>query len=305
MALTPQAKAFLDVINAGPPLHTLPVADLRALALPTMAAATSTVVDTLHIPSPDGHTIRVKRYRPAGDTGALPALLYFFGGCWVIGAIEKYAATCSRLAEAAHCVVLCVDYRQAPEHPFPAATDDAYDVTHWAHEHAAELGIDADRIAVGGDSAGGNLAAVTAVRARDAGLALAAQLLVYPAVRHCTPASGTWIENGEGLLLTWTMMDHYSRLYVPNEADRRHPHYAVALTEDLSKLPAAVVITAEYDPLRGEGEDYAAQLRRAGVRTELWHYDGMIHGFWGLSVMDEGEAVVLRAGAWLRHQLHG
>jgi len=304
MALTAQAKGFLDVINAGPPLHTLPLADLRALALPTIPAATSTVVESLSVPSPEGHLIPIRVYRPAGDTGPLPALLYFFGGCWVIGALDRCAATCSRLAAAANCIVLCVDYRQAPEHPFPAATNDAYESTRWVHEHAVDLGIDADRIAVGGDSAGGNLATVTAVRARDAGIGLAAQLLVYPAVRHCTPASGTWVENGEGYLLTWAMMDHYSRLYVPQETDRCHPHYAVALTQDLSRLPAAVVITAEYDPLRGEGEDYAKQLADAGVRTELWRYDGVIHGFWGLSVMDEGEAAVVRAGEWLRRELH-
>jgi acetyl esterase len=300
MTLTAQAKGFLDAINAGPALHTLPIEDIRALELPAIDPATSTVVETSNVPSAEGFNIPVVIYRPASANGSLPALIYLFGGCWVVGAVEKYRAVCSRLAELAHCVVICVDYRQAPEHPFPAATNDAYEVTRWVYAHGNEIGIDPTRIAVGGDSAGGNLAAVTAVRARDSGITLVAQLLVYPAVRHCTPATGSWVENGEGHLLTWEMMDHYSRLYVPNVADRTHPHYAVALTPDLSRLPPAVIITAEYDPLRDEGEAYAQQLCEAGVKTDLWRYDGVIHGFWGLAVMDEGEASVIRAGDWLR-----
>ena len=175
--------------------------------------------------------------------------------------------------------------------------------TTWVFEHADELGIDADRIAIGGDSAGGNLSAVTTVRTRN-DLNLAAQLLIYPVTLYHDPLLPSHVENAEGYMLTIAAMDWFMDHYLPDESYRTHPLFAVGLTEDLTDLPPALVITAQYDPLRDDGEAYAARLRDAGVEVEYWRYDGMIHGFYGMFGVDKGAEALSRSAAWLKETLN-
>jgi acetyl esterase len=211
-------------------------------------------------------------------------LAYFHGGGFVYCSLETHDNTCRRLANATGATVVSVDYRLAPEHAFPAAADDCLAATRWVHDHADELGGDPARLAVGGDSAGGNLAAVTALRARDeGGPALVAQLLVYPVI---DAACGTlsFDENGEGYFLEAPTMRWFWEQYLAG-ADGRHPHASPCNAADLSGLPPAVVVTAEFDVLRDEGEHYAELLRAAGVDARSHRYDGMIHGFFSIPML--------------------
>ncbi len=232
------------------------------------------------VPGSD-HEIPVRVYRPAPERGQ-PLVVFFHGGGWVLGDIETHDHSCRELASRSRCIVASVDYRLAPEHPFPAAVDDAFASLVWLADHAAELGADSARLAVAGDSAGGNLAAVCTMLARDArGPALRFQLLVYPAVdaRMATPSIE---ENAVGYLLTKADMEwfygHYAGSAVRDDDWRLSP----GLAEDLAGLPPALVLTAEYDPLRDEGETYAARLREAGVEVTSIRYPGLVHGFFGM-----------------------
>ena len=226
----------------------------------------------------------------------------FHGGGWIGGDLDGHEPICCNLCAGAGCVVVSVEYRLAPEHRFPAAADDCLLATRWAAEHAPELNADPARMAVGGDSAGGNLAAVTAVRLRDeGGPRLAGQLLLYPVTEYHTPGTPSYQQNAEGFGLTRTAMEWFWELYLTNTSDALHPHASPLRAADMSGLPPALVITAEYDPLRDEGERYAERLRQAGVLTRLSRYDGMIHGFLGLTGMvDKADAAVTEACAWLR-----
>lgn len=244
---------------------------------------------------PDVHAVEdrlaanvpVRIYRPSAATD-LPALVYFHGGGWVIGDLETHDNVCRNLTNAAGCVVIATDYRLAPEHPWPAALDDCLAVTTWAADHAAELGIDANRIAVGGDSAGGNLAACVCLKARDeAGPAIAHQLLIYP-VTDSSLDTASYRDNAEGYMLTRAGMEWFFGHYVPNEQDRDNPMVAPLRAGNYAALPPATVITAEFDPLRDEGEAFAAKLDAAGVPTASRRFDGMIHGFFGMTDLIEG-----------------
>jgi len=306
MPLDPQAKAFLDQMATmtGPPLHALPVADARALmqAMVAMSAPNDlplASVENRTIPGPAG-AIPVRLYTPTGG-GSLPLLVYFHGGGWVLGGLDTHDTPCRELAHGAGCAVLSVDYRLAPEHRFPAAADDCYAAVVWAAANASAIGIDAARIAVGGDSAGGNLTCVTALQARDkGGPALRFQLPVYPVTNHSfdTPS---YRENATGYLLDTDAMAWFWGHYLATERDGEHPYASPLRAADLGGLPPALVITAEFDPLRDEGEAYAKRLREAGVPTELRRYDGMIHGFFGMSaIMDKAKAAIADASAALR-----
>jgi acetyl esterase len=303
MALDPQARAVLDQLasTGGGPLSSYPVEGARRL-MDAMAAMSGPGEDVAHvedrrIPGPAGD-IPTRLYRPAGE--ALPLLVYFHGGGWVLGGLETHDALCRALANASGCAVLAVDYRLAPEHRYPAAADDCYAATVWAVANARALGADPARVAIGGDSAGGNLTAVTALRARDQGTPrLKVQLLIYPATDH---AYGTvsYRENGEGYLLTHADMvwfwDHYL-----GDDDGYDPYASPLRAEDLSGLPPALVITAGFDPLRDEGEAYAHRLQEAGGSVTLTRYDGMIHGFFGMGAqLDAGKAAVAEAARFLR-----
>jgi acetyl esterase len=222
-------------------------------------------------------TLRV--YRPTGVAKPSPALMFFHGGGWVVGDLDTHDGSCRALANAARCVVVSVDYRLAPEHKYPAAADDAYAATMWVREHAAVLGINARRVAVAGDSAGGNLAAVVALMTRDRGQPpLAMQVLIYP-ITDCDLDTPSYQEFADGYMLTRGAMKWFWRQYLSREDEALEPYASPAQAADLRGLPRALVITAEYDPLRDEAEAYARRLEAAGVPTRLTRYDGQIHGF--------------------------
>jgi acetyl esterase len=244
--------------------------------------------------------ISVRIYTPAGST-PFPVLVYLHGGGWVIGNLDTHDGTCRALANAAGCVIVSVDYRLAPEHRFPAAPEDAYAATQWVATNAASIGADPSRIAVGGDSAGGNLSAVVALMARDrGGPSLCFQLLVYP-VTDGTTQSASYRDNADGYFLTKDMMEWFWNHYVRDAADRRHAYASPLRAESLNGVPPALVITAEFDPLRDEGEAYAARLREVGVPVVLTRYDGMIHGFFGMGAMlSQGTSAINEAAASLR-----
>ena len=223
--------------------------------------------------------IPIRIYRPNDDRD-LPLLMWFHGGGWVLGDLDTGEFKCRKLAHDVGCVVVSVDYRCAPETPFPGAIDDCFAATLWASS-AEELGIDPSRIAVAGDSAGGNLAACVALRARDAGLNLVFQLLVYPVI-EANFDRDSYSENAEGYLLTASAMKWFWNCYVPNIADRKQPDVAPICASDLSGLPPALVMTAEFDPLRDEAEDYGHALKAAGVDTVTRRYIGMTHAFYML-----------------------
>lgn len=307
MPLDPQARAMLDQLAALglPPMHTLTPeaarvmsAARRSLAQPEEVAH----VTDREVPGPHG-PIPIRVYTPQG-TGPLPVVVYFHGGGWVIGSIEGHDATCRALANRSGCLVVSVEYRLAPEHVYPAAADDAYAASVWVDEHAAELGGDPSRLAVAGDSAGGNLAAVVAIMARDqGGPKIDYQVLVYP-VTDFDLDTPSYAENADGYLLTRDAMLWFWELYVPDAA-RRHEHTASPLrAADLAGLPPALVITAEFDPLRDEGEAYAQRLSDAGVPVQATRYGGMIHGFFGMSgVLDRADDALREAGLALRTEL--
>ena len=258
------------------------------------------------VPGPGGG-LPLRLYRPGpGDGRAL--LVYLHGGGWVMGDLELHDATCRALARHADCVVLSVDYRLAPEHPHPAALDDALAAIAWARAHGAEVGGDRARIAVGGSSAGGNLAAAAALALRDAdpdgGAPLAAQLLLYP-VLDSRLATASVAQFGSGHLLDRAQMAFYWDAYAPRGAvDRELPLVSPAHAASLAGLPPAVVVTAEHDPLRDEGEQYAARMRAEGVRVDLRRVRGQIHGFLALFPDDPEVARLLeRVGANLRRLL--
>jgi acetyl esterase len=239
-------------------------------------------------------------YMPYG-TGPFPVLVYLHGGGWVIGDLEAYDATCRALTNAAGCLVVAMEYRLAPEHKFPAAPEDCYAATCWVAANAAAIGGDPRRIAVGGDSAGGNLAAVVAQMARDrGGPALVYQLLVYPVTNYGYDTA-SYEENAEGYLLTRNAMVWFWNHYLRSAADGNNPLASPLRASDLRDLPPAMVLTAEFDPLRDEGEAYAMRLQEAGVPVTLKRYTGTIHGFFSLdAVLDQGKQAMADAAAALR-----
>ena len=307
MALDPQARELLDGIEAmgNPPMWEQTPEDARAgfLMLAAIAGPPEEAVpaEDRSVPGPHGD-IPVRVYRPKSD-GPLPVVVYFHGGGFVIGDITTHDTTCHRIAAGVPAVVVSVDYRLAPEHAFPAAVDDCEAATQWVSAHAAELGADPARLAVAGDSAGGNLSAVVARRARDAGgPAIAFQLLVYPAT-DCTRSMASHVENGTGYLLDTDSMAWFISHYA-GDADLKHPDLSPLFVEDLSGLPPAFVLTAEFDPLRDEGEAYANRLRAAGVKVTAARYDGMIHGFYGLdSIFDSSKKATTETVLALRDAL--
>jgi acetyl esterase len=273
-------RPYVERANASPPAWDLPLELLRAapeLENPEiwgLPDEVDEVVDLL-IPGPEGK-LRVRVYRPR-STELLPVVLWFHGGGWVVGTIESHDPLCRALANRTPCVVVSVDYRLAPEAPFPAGLDDAWAATQWVAEETLELGADPSRIVVAGDSAGGNLAAAVALRARDAGLPLALQALVYPVIDFDFE-SESYLRLAEGLNLTRAKMQWYWELYLGG-ADGLQPEASPLRAPDLAGVAPALVQVAEHDPLLSEGEAYAARLEEAGVPVTLTRYDGVIHGF--------------------------
>jgi acetyl esterase len=306
MPLDPQARTLLDQFPPMPDFDSLDLALLRAgFDQSTLAPGEPepvAQVENRRIPGPAGE-IPVRVYRPEAR-GALPALCYFHGGGFVLCNLETHDGVCRSLANAARCAVVSVDYRLAPEHPFPAAPEDCYAATRWVAEQGGEIGVDASRIAVGGDSAGGNLTAVVAQMARDRrGPRLAYQLLVYP-VTDARFDTASYRDNAEGYFLTTAMMKWFWKKYLADAADALHPYASPLRAKDLAGLPPGLCITAEYDPLRDEGEAYAARLREAGVPVATSRYDGMFHGFFGMgALLDQGRTAVAEAAEALRKAL--
>jgi acetyl esterase len=302
MPLDEETRRILDMLAAAgrPPLHNCTPEqarqsfDFRPLAgVPEPVAR----IEDTAIPGPCGD-IPIRIYTPQGD-GPFPALMYCHGGGWVVGGLDTVDVPCRHLANRAGCVVVSVDYRLAPEHRFPAAVEDAYAAFRWLTEQARDLHVDASRIAVGGDSAGGNLAAVVALMARDRdGPQPYFQLLLYP-VTDCALDTPSYLENADGYLLTRDSMAWFWNHYL-GDADRTHPYASPLRAENHHRLPPAFVVTAEFDPLRDEGEAYAHCLSAAGVSVESKRYDGTIHGFcWMPGVLGKGRVALDDAAAAL------
>lgn len=284
--LDPQAAALLEGLESGiaPPSSTLSVSTGRQLLEELFAVEEPEPVGArtdIEIQGPDG-PIPLRLYAPAGD-GPFPVLVFFHGGGWVRGSIEAYDGLCRRLANGADCLVVSVEYRRAPEHPFPAGFEDCYAATEWAVTHAADLNGDPDRVAVGGDSAGGNLAAAVTLAARDRdGPDLAHQLLLYPSVGHPELRwFDSYDENGTGYFLEIDSIEWYHEQYT-RPADRGNQYAFPIRARDLSGLPSATVLTAGFDPLVDEGNAYADRLGSAGVETTRLHYESQIHAFLNL-----------------------
>jgi len=300
MSVHPQVQLLLERVARSPlpPYHTVSpfvarriYRDTRAALAP--AAPEMAVVRLLAFPN---YALRI--YRPVANE-VLPALVYFHGGGWTIGDVDTHDVLCRQLALGARCAVFSVDYRLAPEHPFPAAVDDCLAATRYVAEHATELKVRG--IAVGGDSAGGNLAAVVSLLARDAGSpALAFQLLIYPAAdQRCASASHE--RNAQGYLLTRDAIHYFRRNYLPNERDWSDWRASPLLAKSHADLPPALVITAGYDPLLDEGRTYAEKLRAEGVAVEYRDYADMVHGFLLFGgVLDTANAAVADCCAALR-----
>ncbi|MBC8057974.1 MAG: alpha/beta hydrolase [Rhizobiales bacterium] len=312
--LHPQARALLDFIEARkiPPTHTLSVADARAYyrerrSVTQPVAPEVAQVHELQAGGPHG-AIPLRLYRPlgSGEGETLAVLVYFHGGGWTIGDLDTHDTLCRQLANGAGCAVVSVDYRMGPEHRFPAAVDDALAATRWVQANAAALHLDPAKLAVGGDSAGGNLAAVVAILARDSGdLPIAFQLLIYPATdqHRVTPSH---VENAQGYLLTAETMDYFTGHYIADPAQYDDWRASPLLHADLSRLPPALVITAGFDPLRDEGHAYAERLTAAGNRTSYVCFTRQIHGFITMGkVLDEANTAVALCATELRRALRG
>jgi acetyl esterase len=304
MPLDPQAQALLEQMAAmnGPAINTLTPEQARQMMKMMQLGGESEPVARVEdrtIPGPDGE-MPVRIYTPEGS-GPFPVLTFFHGGGWVIGDIDTHDPLCRSLTNQAGCITVSVDYRLAPEHKFPAAPEDCYAATKWVADNAASFNGDAARHAIGGDSAGGNLTAVVAQMARDrGGPPLVFQLMLYPATDFAadTPSMR---DNSEGYFLTKADMEWFSNHYISSEEDKKHLLASPALAADLSGLPPALIITAEFDPLRDEGEQYGDLLKAAGVPVTVSRYDGMIHGFLSMAgILDQGKKAIEVAGKALK-----
>jgi len=312
MALDPQAKAVLElVIKSGRPAYnTLSPKDARQLFRETRPASTPTppqigAVTNLVVDTTTG-AVPVRVYRPAGisDGAPLPTLVYFHGGGWVIGDLETHDVLCRQITGEAGMMVVAVDYRLAPEAKFPTAVDDAWAATKWVVANAARLGADPKKLAVGGDSAGGNLAAVIALMARDAGApSIAYQVMLYP-VTDVGTETQSYRDFGDGYLLTLEGMRWFFDQYLTSSEQAKDWRVSPLRAPSLAGLPPALIITAGFDPLRDEGEAYAKKLREAGVRVDYICYGGMIHGFAPMGrLIDTGNRAVSHIAASLREAL--
>jgi len=306
MMLHPQTRALLDLIEQKglPPTHTLCVGDARVVyrerrRLTQPLPPEVGYVHDLRASGPNG-PVPLRLYRPLGAHGdsVLPVLVYYHGGGWVMGDLDTHDTLCRELANLSGCAVVAVDYRLGPEHRFPAAVTDCIAAARWVRDHAGEFKLDRSRLAVGGDSAGGNLAAVVSIDARNRNdLPIAFQLLIYPATdMHCTAPSH--VENGHGYLLTRETINYFVGHYIADRAQHDDWRASPLLCPDLSNLPPALVLTAGFDPLCDEGAAYAKRLTDAGNPTAYVVFARQIHGFVTMGkVIDEaGSAIALCAG---------
>jgi acetyl esterase len=317
--LDPEIQPIVDLMEAaeGPPAHLVPIAQARAAhdkETAVMSGPGEDVAEVRDVEAPGpGGPIPVRLFRPLHDRaaggapasdasagGALPLVAYLHGGGWVLGTLDAFDPVCRALANASGALVASIGYRLAPEHPFPAAPDDARAAVRWLAAHAEELGADPARLGIAGDSAGGNLAAVTARRLRDDGdPPLRFQALIYP-VCDSSLNTPSYRDNGAGFGLSGESMKRYWELYLDG-ADGRHPDASPLQAADLTGLPPAYVLTVRHDVLRDEGETYARALEAAGVPVTLSRYDGAVHGFFRwIGKARIARAAVAEAGAALR-----
>lgn len=289
MALHPQAAGIVALMQSR---STQGFAESDPIQARIARAATDYVSNEhVHeIRDIDAAGVPVRLYRPTADTN-LGLLVYFHGGGWVLGSVNSHDGTCRSIANQSGCAVLSVEYRLAPEDPFPAGLEDSLKATAWAAANAESLGVDATRIAVGGDSAGGNLAAVVA---QLQPVPIAFQVLIYP-VTDCRMSSESYIENAAGPFLRAVDMDAFINIYLDGKTSTNDPRVSPICADSavLASCPPAIVITAEHDPLRDEGEEYGRALIAAGVHTSIVRYFGMIHGFVGMAPwVDDGKHAI-------------
>jgi len=303
----PEVRALLEAGDAAgaPPVETLPPVDARQAAIEALKSVAGDPpeigrVENLEIPGAN-RAIPIRIYSPAAH-GPYPGLVYFHGGGWVLCDLNTHDVVCRSIAKAAGAVVVAVDYALSPEYKFPAAVDECYAAVEWVAANATLLGIDPRRLAVGGDSAGGNLSAVMCLKSRDEnGPRLALQALVYPVTNLASFDTPSYVEFAEGHYLTLAEMEWFRGHYLASPEDGKHPHASPLFAEDLSGLPPALLITAECDPLRDEGEAYGRRLAEAGVPVTAVRYAGMIHPFFSLGgVLSQGRRAVEQVAAVLR-----
>ena len=308
MALDPQARAVIDIIikSGRPAFHQLTPKEARQMYKDTRPASTPEPPEIGVVREMLAGNIPVRVYRPVGANAdmPLPALVYFHGGGWVIGDLDTHDVLCRQLTAEAGIVTVAVDYRLAPEAKFPAAADDAWTATQWVVANAGKLGIDAQRVAVGGDSAGGNLAAVVALMARDAGApALRLQALLYP-VTNVGVETRSYRDFAEGYMLTRESMVWFFDQYLPSKEAASDWRVSPLRAASHAGVAPALIVTAGFDPLRDEGEAYAQKLRDAGVTVDYICYGGMIHGFVPMGkLLDTGNRAVSHIAASLRQAL--
>jgi acetyl esterase len=306
--LHPQARALLNLIEEKglPPFHTLTPVEARRWYVERRFVTQPAPPDVAQVRELQAGAIPLRYYRPLGSASGevLPVMVYFHGGGWTIGDLDSHDTLCRELANGSGCAVVAVDYRMGPEHRFPAAVDDAIAATRWVRANAASLQLDAGRLAVGGDSAGGNLAAVVAIAARDAGdLPIAFQLLIYPAT-DARRGQASHETNGQGYLLTRDTIAYFHDNYIDDPKHDLDWRASPLLHTDLSRLPPAFILTAGYDPLRDEGLEYAQALTDAGSRSALLCFERQIHGFITMGkVLDEAGVAVSLCAAQLRQAL--
>lgn len=305
MPLDPQVQALLDGMAAvdAPPISEQSAEEARLAGAMLGQLSVPEEVESVEdrvIDGPAGDlAVRIYRAEPGG-TGPQPVMVWFHGGGFVIGSIDTADGMCRGLCRRSGVAIVSVEYRLAPEDPFPAGLDDCLAAFDWVRQHAGELGFDVDRIAVGGDSAGGNLAIVTGLARRGK---LAFQLLVYP-VTDLTMTSGSHQENGEGYLLTAEAMRWFAENYTTDAEQRHDPQLSPLFADDLTGSPPTFIMTAEFDPLRDEGEAYGKRLVDAGVPVQVKRYDGMVHAFLQMSaVLDATGGALDDAATALREAL--
>lgn len=302
-----EVRAMLEALEAegSPAIETLSPVDARAAALEglrTVAGEPEGVGDVENLTiAHAGRVVPIRIYTPAGD-GPFPCLVYFHGGGWVVCDLDTHDGVCRAIANRAGAVVVAVDYALSPEHKFPAAVDDCYAATCWVAANAARLRVDPRRIAVGGDSAGGTLSTVMCLKSRDeGGPALALQVLVYPVTNLAAFDTPSYAEFAEGYYLTRAEMEWFRGHYLAQPEDAQNPYASPLLAPELRGLPPALVITAECDTLRDEGEAYAKRMADAGVPVTAVRYAGMIHPFFSLGgVLNQGRRAVEQVAAAVR-----
>ena len=307
MPLDPQLIAILEesaALNLPPYTDLSPEAarkQMLELAPPVDPTLSVNKTEDRRIPGPGG-VIPIRLYYPESDP-PFPVLVYFHGGGWVIGSIESHDALCHAISKTSDYLVVSVDYRLAPEHPYPAAPEDCYAATCWVAENAETIQADASRIAVGGDSAGGNLATVAAMMARDRqGPDIRLQVLIYP-ITDDDLNTPSYLQNADGYVLTRALMIWFWDYYLAAEKRLGQPYATPLRAEHLKNLPDALILTAEYDPLRDEGEAYAKRLKEAGVDVTLKRYDGMIHGFIKYTArLDKAKEALEAVAAFLKNE---